>query len=153
MAGGRPTEYNYEILKPKIEAYLQLCQDELTEFHKTRGEKSDSYDRIVNVKIPTIEGLAVYLGINKNTIYDWESKYPEFSDDIDRLRAIQASRLIENGLAGTYNPTIAKVLLSKHGYKESTEQDLTSKGEKIMVLPSELINKNDITPKPENSSQ
>ena len=30
--------------------------------------------------------------------------------------------------------------------------DLTSKGEKIIVMPAELIKKNDTTPNPENSS-
>jgi hypothetical protein len=36
--------------------------------------------------------------------------------------------LINNGLSGDYNPTIAKVLLSKHGYREEVKQDTEHSG-------------------------
>lgn len=133
-AGGRPTEYSKDILD-KVQAYLKLCEDEIEEYHKTRGDKSDSYDRIVRVKLPSIEGLAFYLKINKDTIYDWCKIHKEFSDVIDDLRSMQADRLINSGLSGDYNPTIAKVLLTKHGYIDKQETDITTKGEKIESNP------------------
>lgn len=119
--GGRPIEYNDEVPK-KAQEYLDKCVDEEDEYHKTRGEKSDSYDRIIRVRLPTIEGLAVYLGISRATVYDWKEKYPEFSDIIEKLQSVQADRLLLNGLSGDYNPVIAKVLLTKHGYREGIEQ-------------------------------
>lgn len=127
---GRPTEYSEEILE-KAEAYIQECQDEWDEFHKTRGDKSDSYERVLNVKLPTIEGLAVRLKLSRETIYDWETKYPDFSDILEELRAIQAERLLNMGLSGDYNPLIAKLVLSKHGYIEKKDIDHTSKGKQI----------------------
>lgn len=120
MTAGRPTIYGEEILT-KTQEYIDSCEDEVTEFHKTRGEKSDGFDRILKVKIPTIEGLALFLNINKDTVYDWRGKYEEFSDLIDKLLRKQANALISKGLSGEYNPTIAKVLLTKHGYREGTE--------------------------------
>lgn len=117
---GRPKEYTDEVIK-KTRDYIDQCVDEEEEFHKTRGEKSDGYDRLIRVKLPTIEGLAVHLKVNRDTIYDWETKYPEFSDILGELRAIQADRLLNNGLSGDYNPVIAKVLLTKHGYRDSQE--------------------------------
>jgi len=131
MPAGRPPEYRDDYHPQRVLDYINECEDEIEEYHKTRGDKSDSYDRIVKVKLPSIEGLAVFLDVNKTTIYEWESTYPQFSNVIDKLRQKQASELINKGLSGDYNPTIAKVLLTKHGYKESTETDLTSKGEKI----------------------
>lgn len=125
-AGGRPTEYNQSILE-KSKEYLKICVDEIEEYHKTRGEKSDGYERLVRVKIPTIEGLAVYLGITRPTVYDWIKIHPEFSYIIDELQAIQADRLLNNGLSGDYNPTIAKVLLTKHGYREGIDQTTNDK--------------------------
>lgn len=120
MAAGRPTIYGEEILI-KTQEYIDSCEDEVMEFHKTRGEKSDGFERILKVKIPTIEGLALFLSINKDTVYDWRGKYEEFSDLIDKLLRKQANALISKGLSGEYNPTIAKVLLTKHGYREGTE--------------------------------
>lgn len=119
---GRPIEYNYVELKPLIEEYLEDCEDYTEqELIGMSAKGTELYKNKQYVKIPTIEGLALKLDINKSTLYDWASKYPEFSNDIDKLRAIQADRLLNKGLSGDYNSTIAKVLLTKHGYREGTE--------------------------------
>jgi hypothetical protein len=34
--------------------------------------------------------------------------------------------LLNNGLDGTFNPPITKMMLSKHGYSDKIEQDHTS---------------------------
>lgn len=129
MPGGRPIEYSADIIT-KAQEYLDSCSNEEDEFHHTRGLKSDSFDRILRVKLPSIEGLAVHLKIARSTIYEWEQalaedgkslKYPEFSDIIEKLRAKQAEMLINNGISGDYNPVITKVLLTKHGYREGKE--------------------------------
>jgi hypothetical protein len=137
MAGGRPTSYSPEII-PLTEEYLEKCQDAEDEFHSTRGEKSDGYQRILRVKLPTIEGLAVHLGVDRKTIYEWESVHKEFFHIIERLRTKQAEALINNGLSGDYNPVISKVLLTKHGYIEKKETDITSKGESLAVPSSDI---------------
>lgn len=133
----RPLEYSEDIIK-KTEEYLDLCQDVEDEFHKTRGEKSDSYERVLRVKLPSIEGLALYLEVTRPTIYDWKTRFPEFSYIVDKLLAKQAELLINNGVGGLYNHSIAKLLLTKHGYVERNE--LTGKdGEKlelgVVILP------------------
>lgn len=125
MPAGRPPEYNEETLK-KAQVYLDSCND-----HSLNIGTPEKPNMVHNVKIPTKGGLAKYLGINRDTIYDWSSKYPEFSDIIEALGSEQEDRLINNSLAGTYNPTIAKVLLTKHGYNDKTETDITTKGDKI----------------------
>lgn len=68
--------------------------------------------------IPTIEGLALHLDLSRSTLYEWEELYIEFSDILETLRAIQAQLLITNGLVGKFNPTMSKMMLSKHGYYE-----------------------------------
>jgi hypothetical protein len=105
----RPTIYNEEILLKTTE-YIDTCKD------------IEIDNKLIKAKIPTIEGLARYLGINKDTVYTWRKEKLEFSELIEDLLAEQADRLVNNGLTGSYNPTIAKVLLSKHGYREGIEQ-------------------------------
>ena len=131
---GRPTDYT-EKITTRAQKYLDGCVDSIEEYHKTRGEKSDSYERIVRVKIPTIEGLASYLKISKDTVYAWEKIHKEFSYVIDDLRSTQADRLINNGMSGDYNPTIAKVLLTKHGYREGIDKTTNYKD-----LPTPILN-------------
>lgn len=143
MAGGRPTKYDEEFILAKSEEYLAACEDEYEEFHKTRGEKSDSYDRLVRVHLPTLEGLALHIGVHKDTIQEWCKEHEEFSVFVKRLLTKQAKMLLENGLSGDYNPMIAKLILSKHGYTEKTETDITTRGEslndaRILALTNEL---------------
>lgn len=130
-AGGRPTKYTSDMCK-KVDEYLDQCDDEYDEFHKTRGEKSDSFDRLIKVNLPTIYSFSEFVGVNESTVYEWKDLYPEFSKSLGKILKLQEKRLLEKSLAGEYNPMIAKLVLSSnHGYKEKTETDVTSKGERI----------------------
>lgn len=94
----------------------------------------------IHTLLPTIEGLALHLGISRDTVYAWEEDglqddatdvQIQFSDIVKELRAAQAEKLMQNSLQGRYNPMISKLLLSKHGYVEKQETDITTKGDKV----------------------
>lgn len=118
--GGRPTKYTKDITE-KAEKYLSECIDTTEQVVTGESGKFTSYKEKIKVNLPTIEGLAVYLEVHRDTLYEWEKEHDEFSDIIERLRGSQIKALVNNGLSGDYNPTIAKVLLSKHGYSEKQE--------------------------------
>lgn len=107
----RPTIYSEEIVNESW-SYIGYCND----VHK--GDKTE-------VRLPTIEGLALHLEISRSTLYLWQKEHQEFSDIIETLLQKQAQTLVNNGLQGTYNPTIAKVLLTKHGYTDKQEVKTT----------------------------
>jgi hypothetical protein len=122
MAAGRPTTYSEEMCI-KAKEYLASCED--VEIERETGQKTEYK---LNVKLPTVQGLAVYLGVSRDTIYEWSTKYPEFSDTIEQINAKQADKLINEGLAGNYNSTIAKLMLSSnHGMRERTDQTTNDK--------------------------
>lgn len=120
---GRPTSLNEELIT-QSKTYLDECSGVGT-----------------NTLLPTIEGLALAVKISRETVYAWEeqgkltenngSLLERFSDIVKELRSAQAQKLMQNSLHGRYNPMIAKLLLSKHGYVEKSETDVTSKGEQI----------------------
>lgn len=141
MAGGRPTDYSEEVLK-KTQEYLDLCVDTVKKVVSGESEKFTAYKEKVTVKIPTIEGLSIYLKCHKDTIFEWDKIHQEFSDLLNVLRATQADRLINNGLSGDYNPMIAKLILHKHGYRESQEIEYSGDSIKIyeLVPASKAVN-------------
>lgn len=120
MPGGRPTEYNKEILE-KAREYLE------------------TYESLGEV-IPSIEGLACFLELSRPTIYDWSGQEDkqEFSYIVERVLAFQGKTLANKGLKGEFNPTIAKLMLSKHGYKDAQEVDQNIKGS---ISLTDLFNK------------
>lgn len=135
MKTGRPTLYKKNFVY-EVDKYLAFCVDEEKEFHKTRGTNSNTYERIVNVNLPMIEGFAEYLGVSKKSLYEWEGLYPEFSHALDKIRLANHNALIRGSLSGTYNPVIGKLMLShNHGYKEKT--DVTTNDQAITALSAE----------------
>lgn len=131
---GRPTKYSSDLIK-KVDEYLAFCVDKDGEFHKTRGEKSDTYERILKVNLPKIEGFAMFIGVHKDTLTEWAKENDDFSVSLDKIRTVQHNRLVDEALAGNYNPVIAKLMLSSnHGYKEKS--DMTTNGKE---LPTPII--------------
>src|SRR4051812_31303790 len=99
MVFGRPSTYDPDEHLSGVAQYVELCKEK--QF------------------LPTIEGLAVHLGVSRQTLYDWSDEksvryQPEFSDILEQLMAAQASQLVQNGLVNNYNPTITKLMLTKH---------------------------------------
>lgn len=110
---GRPTDYSKEILD-KAQNYID------TWVNSPRADRKN---------LPKVAGLAIELGVHRDTIYEWSKEHKEFSDILDNLLALQEEELIERGLEGSFNPTITKLMLTKHGYTDKS--DLTTGGEKI----------------------
>lgn len=124
---GRPTKYSVEMVKG-VRKYIASCDDEVFEFWKTRGEKSDSYERKLKVKLPTMQGLALFLQVNTDTLVEWGKIHTEFSVTLKDLMALQAQRLVAGGLSGDYNPMITKLILSaNHGMKERVDNTTDDK--------------------------
>ena len=103
----RPTDYNETII-PRAEKYL-----------------SESVPQ--NMKIPTIEGLALYLDVARRTIYDWKAKYPEFLHTLEKLEMLQKEYLTETGIFGgkEINANIVALFLkANHGMVETERHEI-----------------------------
>lgn len=133
---GRPREYNPAYHLTQTQLYIDNPGTTITvrDWRTNEATKELLYK---SIHIPTIEGLAAFMKVGRNTIYEWAKVYPDFRDIIEQLQTQQAQTLLENGLTGQFNSTITKLMLGKHGYKDQT--DLTT-------------NNKDITPENQSSA-
>jgi hypothetical protein len=93
---------------------------------------------------PTITRLAIYLDVNRDSLYQWASEDKLFSDILTRVKAKYEQVLVKYGLTDQYNANLAKFLLSAdHDKREKS--DLTS-ADKQLETPV-LINSPEITAK------
>lgn len=126
---GRPNEYQEEYVK-KVDEYLASCVDEEYDWTKTDGKLLTTFEHRVKVRLPTIEGFAIFIGVSKKSLYNWAAIHSDFLHALDKIETEQKQRLLEKGLAGEYNPTIAKLILSaNHGMREKS--DITTDGKSL----------------------
>jgi len=126
MPAGRPTKYNLKFCK-EVDKYLKERQDEEVEVVSMRNDEKgyEKYDTKLTVKLPTIEGFSLFIGVPRRTVFDWKDEHEEFSHSLDKILVEQQRRLLDKGLSGLYNSTIAKLILSSnHGMRERTETEV-----------------------------
>jgi len=102
--GGRPTKYEPGVFK-KIEEYLQQCGREQTQ-------------------LPSIEGLAIHLDVDSDTIRNWAKQYPGFSAQVKKIAEKQKQQLMDDGMYGgkEVNAAMAIFLLKvNHGMKDGSQ--------------------------------
>lgn len=123
--GGRPLKFeSVEKLEEAISGYLEVCESKR--------------------EITNKAGLCSYLKINRDTYCEWKKKDHKFSDAIKDFERVTENAWVQrlNGNA----PTGAIFYLKnafREDYQDRKETDITSGGEKILVIPHQLIEKND----------
>lgn len=106
---GRPTKFDKKYINASD--YLRTCGREQT-------------------KLPTIEGYALYIGVHRDTLYEWAKIHKGFPDTLREIEQLQKEQLINDGIYGgkEVNATIVKLLLqNNHGMKERTDQTTNDK--------------------------
>lgn len=126
MSAGRPLKYkNVEELQNAIDAYFLSCED---------PEQEGVYKRPI-----TITGLANALDTSRETLLEYEER-PEYVDTIKRAKG-KIHQYVEEYLFTGKNQTGAIFnLKNNYGWKDKTEQDITSAGKPIPLMNNVLTN-------------
>ena len=70
MTAGRPTKLTDEA-RLQTKQYIKICEDEdIQQLTGLSVKGTELYKNKLNVHLPSIEGLARYLHVNKTTIYE-----------------------------------------------------------------------------------
>ena len=104
MAGGRPTKYTPELLA-------------------IAREYPYNFNSEYNHAFPSIVGLCKEIRVTSETVYQWakDPEKTEFSYIVKEIMDMQHFELTQGGITGTFNSTIAKLILAKHGHSEKQE--------------------------------
>ena len=89
------------------------------------------------MSLPTVQGFALWLDVDSDTLNNWAKKYKEFFGTLERLKLLQMIQLIDDGIYGGkgVNTTIVKLLLqNNHGMKERTDTTTNNKELPIQVV-------------------
>jgi len=85
--------------------------------------------------IPSVVGLANYLGQVERQLYKWGDINHDFSQILETIKQTQHQVLLNKGLSSQFNSHICKLVLGKHGYHDRHEH--TGKdGEPLQFLHS-----------------
>lgn len=103
---------------PKGNKYAQKYTDE--EIIEKAIEYIEDEDNI----FPSIAGLASYMNISRETVYARQEKNDKVSDIVSVLLTNQEKNLLEKGLTGDYNSSVAKMILGRHGYADKKSVDM-----------------------------
>ena len=131
---GRPTIYTPDLIEETL-VYLRDCPD----------------------TVPSLAGLALCIGVRKKRLENWKSldvenldpeKYPRFEEFrglLDARNELQERQALNQGATGEWNSSIAKLVLSKHGYHDKQEHTLEL-GKSIVDIYARML---DSEPEPE----
>jgi len=102
--GGRPTDYTPEMLD-LCRDYIDNCPD----------------------KVPMVVGLCKHINRASSTVYRWaeEEDKAEFKDILGEIKDLQHLKLINSGLDNEFNSAITKMMMTKHGYSEKIQQEVS----------------------------
>lgn len=78
--------------------------------------------------IPSIAGLALFLGVNRDSVHVWRNENDQFSDTLSRLLSMQERITLNKGLTGDFTAPISKLVLHNHGYSDKAESTNTLQG-------------------------
>lgn len=120
--GGRPSKLTDQV-RVQIAEYYNKCMETDT--------------------VPTAAQLAVILDISKSTLYKWAEDDTGLSDTLSKVQTLQEATLINGSLKNALNPTISKLMLANHGYREKSEQDITSGGQTINQVLVKFVGEDD----------
>ena len=114
--GGRPMKYNTrEDLENAIDNYFNEC--------KLNKKTMITKDGILNVsspKVPTIAGLAYAIGVDRQTVYNYE-KNQEYFDIIKRARDYILAEIESAAINDDVNNGPVIFVMKNYGYSDKQE--------------------------------
>jgi len=114
--GGRPMKYNTrEDLEKAIDNYFDKCK-----LNKKTIITKDGILDVISPKVPTIAGLAYAIGVDRQTVYNYE-KNQEYFDIIKRARDYILAEIESAAINDDVNNGPVIFVMKNYGYSDKQE--------------------------------
>jgi len=114
--GGRPMKYNTrEDLENAIDNYFDECK-----LNKKTIITKDGILDVISPKVPTIAGLAYAIGVDRQTVYNYE-KNQEYFDIIKRARDYILAEIESAAINDDVNNGPVIFVMKNYGYSDKQE--------------------------------
>lgn len=120
---GQPPKFeSAEVLQTAIDAYFESCF-EITVQKVGKGKKKKSVETRKQVKPYTMSGLALAIGVSRQTLVNYAAK-DEYFDTIKKARQ-KCEAYLEEGMISGKLSTVGTIFNAKnnYGWKDKTEVD------------------------------
>lgn len=132
---GRPAEYANT--RQGLDMFINKTVEYFEYLHMVNSTDADDQDQGKSKLIPDIESWCLYLGITRQTTYNYAARGREWSDTIDFYRNAIAAAKKQLMLSGKIPPVIGVFdLANNHGYHNTSEFHLTAEPPKVEQVGS-----------------
>lgn len=81
--------------------------------------------RDVGDVVPTLAGMALYIGVNLGTLKRLADKCDALMSMCEYVQTLNHHAIINGGLAGHLNPAIVRAMMGTHGYSDKVDTTVT----------------------------
>ena len=141
--GGRPKLFtSVEEVKKKIDEYFDYCDNRLIHGYDNKTNEQFAY---ISPEPYTMSGLAYYLGMDRKSLLNYskdEEFFPTIKNARDRVEMDIERRMNDKN---TFTPGLIFNAKNNFDWKDKTESDITTGGEKFDSLVIVKSNNGDKT--------
>jgi hypothetical protein len=143
------TSYKPEYCEKMIK-YFNIEPYKKEKLKKTNKDGSIE-EKLVEIAndLPLLSGFATYIGVHRDTLHYWSTKFTDFSDAYKKAKEIQRKILITNGLRGNYQTAFA-IFTAKNLTDMRDKQEIEHSGELTIKdakeIATSILGKDDETP-------
>ena len=134
MAAGAPRKWkSVKAMQEAIDAYFEKCEGEPLIVDGSVAVDKYGVPIIINVKPPTVTGLALALGFTgRQALLDYQAR-PEFADTVTRAKS-RCEEYAEARLYDKDGANGAKFSLGcNFGWREATEMKISAEPVKVII--------------------
>jgi len=121
---GRPTDYRPEYCQQIIDFFNVPATKVLKTKELDKSGELVETERTVANDLPILAAFCCLLGVHRDTLHEWATRHPEFSDAVKKAKEHQERILVANGMQGYYDKTFA-IFTAKNliGWRDKLEID------------------------------